>query len=205
VSEETKTPPLSADARGGASFPPFTVEFADDNCRNFTISTPPLQGVDIRGRWDTSKMASRVQGMRDLGTEATRIPTPMMGMRLRIDVRKNEAELFDPLGTTDEGKAQLARYNGVAKGIPALRKDCSAHPTVKYTLDDDQLKTLLYELLRKKESKCLIEVEGSLPTAKQIESLKGNELYDPANNSDDKPRYKKDLQAWKDRRRAVEV
>jgi hypothetical protein len=181
----------------------FVVEFADKNSSNFTITTPPLQGVDIRGRWDTSRMAQREQGMRDLGTAATRIPSPIPGARLAVDIRRAKATLFDPLQTTKEGREVLERYNAVAKGIPALRKDCKPFETLQYQLDEDQLKTLLYELLRKMDSGCLDIVEGSLPTLQELEKIPGHELYDPGNNSEDKPRYKKDLKAWRDRQRAA--
>lgn len=202
-----KQPPLKA-AREESNIGQFTVEFADDWCRNFTITTPPIAGQNIRGRWDTSRMARRPQRMRDLGNAGNRIPSPMPGAMLRVDVRRKKAVLFDPLVETDDGKKILAEYNAVIKSIPALRigdDKISGFEAIEYELSDDQLVTLLYELLRKKDSKCIDVIEGELPTAKQIESLDGHELYDPSNNSDDKPYYKKDLQAFRDRQRMAGV
>ena len=184
----------------------FTVEFGDDNCRNFCITCPPLQGQEIRGRWDTSKMASRPQGMRDLGTAGNRIPTPIPGARLAVDVRRKKCRLFDPLKETDEGRKILERYNNIAKGIPALKKDCQPFDAIEYNdLDDDTIKTILYDLKRKLVSKCVTCVDGDFPTLEQIESLKGHELYDPGNMGDEKPRYKKDLPAFKAKMRAAGV
>lgn len=191
--------------RGQSGISTFTVEFADDYCRNFTISAPPLQGADIRGRWDTARLARRPQRMRDLGTMANRIPSPIPGAMLRVDVRRKNIRLFDPLGDSEAGKKILAEYNAIAKDIPALKKDCKAFEAVEKEVDDDQLKTLLLELLRKKESDCIVVVEGELPTVAQIEKLAGHELYDPSNPGDDKPRYKKDLQKFRDRQRAAGV
>lgn len=206
----TENPPSGQPQQGrqsesarGRGIGTFTVEFADDYCRNFTVNTPPLHGVDIRGRWDTSRMARRPQRMRDMGTMANRIPSPMPGAMLEVDARRKRIKLFDPLGTTEEGKKLLAEYNAVAKDVPSLKKDCKAFDTVEHDLDDDQLKTLLFELLRKRESKCLDVVSGELPTAEQIDSLPGHELYDPGNLGEDKPRYKKDLEAWKNQRRVA--
>ena len=188
----------------------FVVEFSDDHCRNFTITTPPLAGHDVRGRWDTSKMAQRPQGMRDLGNAGNRIPSQIPGARLAVDVRRKKISLFDPLGETAAGREVLAKFNAVIKGegMQALRRgqdEFKPFPTVEFDVDDDQLKTLLFELRRKWDSKCLIMVEGELPTVQQIESLGGDELYDPSNPSDEKPRYKKDLPAWKDKMRAAGV
>ena len=198
-------PPLQDRARGRGEILPFTVEFADNNCRNFTISTPPFNGVDIRGRYDTAMMAQRPQRMRDLGTAGNRIPSPMFGARLTIDVRKRTARLFDPLGETEEGKKLLKEYNNVAATTPALKKNCGPFETIEHELHEDQLKTLLYELRRKWDSKCLLMVEGELPTVKQIDQLDGHELYDPSNDSQDKPYYKKDLQAFRDKQRMAGV
>lgn len=193
----------------------FTVEFADDWCRNFTITTPPLAGLDIRGRWDTARMARRQWpgdrrrvGMRDFGTDGNKIPSPIPGLMLAVDVRRKKVRLFDPLVESKEGKAILDDYNEIIKSIPALKQGDSkivGIEAVEYDLTDDQMKTLLLELLRKKDSKCIDMIEGDLPTAKQIEQLDGDELYDPSNVSDDKPYYKKDLQAFKDRQRAAGV
>lgn len=193
----------------------FTVEFADDWCRNFTISTPPLDGIDIRGRWDTARLARRQWpgerrrvGMRDFGTDGNKIPSPIPGAMLSVDVRRKKVRLFDPLVETYEGKAILEDYNAIIKNIPALKvgdNKITGFDAVEYDLTDDQMKTLLLELLRKKDSKCIDMIEGELPTAKMVESLDGDELYDPSNPSDDKPRYKKDLQKFRDRQRAAGV
>lgn len=204
---------MSTDNQGGGqqaqaqqqnrrSLEPFTVEFADDYCRNHTITTPPLQGLDIRGRWDTSRLAKRPQGMRNLGEEATKIPSPIPGAYLRVDPVRRTVRLFDPLSATDAGKATLEHYNKVAKGVPILRER-QPFEAIQHEVDDDQLKTLLIELHRKLASRCIDVVEGTLPSLKQIEQLSGHELYDPSNPGDDKPKYKKDLQAFKDRRASV--
>jgi hypothetical protein len=190
--------------RGRRDLDGFTVEFADDYCRNFTVTTPPLQGIDIRGRWDTSRLAKRPQGMRDLGQEAVKIPSPIPGAYLLVDIARGRIRLEDPCETTEAGKAVLEQYNKVAKGVPSLREK-SPFVALEYKVDDDQLKTLLLELHRKKESNCITMVEGELPTIKQIESLPGDELYDPSNQGEDKPRYKKDLQKFRDRQRAAGV
>jgi len=124
---------------------------------------------------------------------------------LTVDIRRRKARLFDPLAETPEGKEILKRYNAVAKNVPALRKDCSAFEAIEYTLDEDQLKTLLHDLRRKMDSNCLLLREGEFPTAAQIDQLKGHELYDPGNLGDDKPRYKKDLPAFKAKLRAAGV
>ena len=209
MSENQNTPP--ANPQGGNQrqrIEPFIVEFSDDCCRNFSFNTPPLQGLEVRGRWDVAKLAQREQGMRDLGTAGNRIPTPMPGMYLEVDVRKRRIELSDPLGTTKEGIAALERFNRVAKDFPALRKGDSpqvAHPTRPYEIDDDQMKTLLLELLRKNDAGCLIVIKGSLPTREMVLGLAGDELYDPQNTSAEKPRLKKDLDAHRDRLRAAGV
>lgn len=193
----------------------FTVEFADDWCRNFTITSPPLAGQDIRGRWDTARMARRKWdgdkrrvGTRDFGTAGNRLPSPIPGAMLAVNIRRKKIRLFDPLMESQEGKDILKDYNEVIKDIPALRNGNSeivGFDAIEYDVTDDQLKTLLIELLRKKDSKCIDLIDGELPTAKQIDSLDGHELYDPSNNSDDKPYYKKDLQVFKDRMRAAGV
>lgn len=193
----------------------FTVEFADDWSRNFCFHSPPLAGLDIRGRWDTARMGRRQWpgdrrrvGTRDFGTAGNKIPSPIPGLMLSVDVRHKKIRLFDPLLETDEGKAILADYNEIIKDIPALRvgdSKIAGMEAIEYDLNDDQLKTLLLELRRKWDSKTLDIVEGDLPSLKQIESLDGHELYDPSNPSDDKPYYKKDLQAFKDKQRAAGV
>ena len=201
---QPQQPQSGGNNRGRRDIDSFTVEFADNYCRNFTVTTPPLQGIDIRGRWDTSRLAQRPQGMRDLGQEAVKIPSPIPGAYLRVDIARGMIRLEDPCETTDAGKAALAQYNKVAKGVPSLREK-QPFEALQYKVDDDQMKTLLLELHRKKESECIVIVEGELPTIKQIENLPGDELYDPSNQGEDKPRYKKDLQKFRDRQRAAGV
>ncbi len=201
--ERTDTPPAARSQSSNGDILPFTVEFADDYCRNFTITTPPLSGSDVRGRWDTARLSRRPQRMRDLGTTGNRIPSPIPGAMLEIDVRRKHVRLFDPLKETEAGREVLAEYNRVASTTPALKKDCIGFTAVEFDVDDDQLKTLLLEILRKKDSKCIDMITGTLPTAEQVNRLPGHELYDPSNPGDDKPRYKKDLQAWKERQRGV--
>lgn len=195
--------PPAQESRGGRNYQ-FTVEFGCDYNRNFTITCPPFQGVDIRGRYDTSRMAKRPMGMRDLGSEATRIPSPIPGAMLRIDVRRSTATLFDPLAETTEGKEILRRYNELAKRVPALRQ-MSPFESLTYKLDPDQLKTLLCDLLRKLESGDITVIDGRMPELDELDNIPGHELYDPGNNSHDKPRYKKDLPSFIDKMRAAGV
>lgn len=181
--------------------PPFTVEFGDNFLSNHTINTPPFQMV-VRGAFALSKLSRRERdgkkyGAREVGTAAGRIPD-LPGAMLEINCRTKKVRLFDPLDSP-EGKEILANYNAVANAPTSqalLPKNLGPFKTVEHTLTDDQLKTLVLEIGRKLESRSCTVVEGTFPSAHDIDAMPGLELYDPQNNNSMKPYYKKDHEAW---------
>ena len=180
---------------------PFTIEFGDDFLRNHTVNTPPFQMV-LRGAFSLARLARRERDgkkydAREVGTAAGRIPD-MPGARMEINCRTREVRLFDPLDSPD-GKELLQRYESVAKSEQAqglLPKNLAPFKAVEHTLDENQLKTLVYEIGRKLTEKCCRVVAGEFPRARDIDALPGDELYDPQNTGALKPRIKKYYDAW---------
>ena len=195
-----------------ADIRPFIVEFGDNHCRNFTITTPPLNR-HVRGAFDVTRLGQRIDmgsvdgrktGQPDMSSTARRIPS-IPGIHLEIRPRERKARLYDPLAE-EPGKQVLEEYNLLAEhNREKLRGPYAAEQPVTKDLDDDQLKTLLFELLRKNESGSIRVIKGELPTREQIESLAGYELNDPGNKGSGKPRYKKDLPEWERRMQAAGV
>jgi hypothetical protein len=123
------------------------------------------------------------------------------GMYLTVSPGSKKVRVHDPLDDNDE---LLAAINKVADRAPAVRpsgQKFSAVPESVVDLDDDLLKTLLLEITRKVNHptyKCLHPVGGAMiPTEKDLEAYPGYEIFDPWSNSSEKPRYVKDVPAWR--------
>lgn len=171
---------------------PFTVEFGDVYCRNHTLNTPPFQ-TQVRGAFSLATMARRPEGMRDVGVIGMRIPD-LPGQRLSVDPSRKTARLFDPC-EEGAGKAALDRYNAVAKEAPNLPRNYGPVPAVEHKLNDDQLKTLIFEIKQKLEHGNAKLVDGTFPADGDIERLPGREMYDQWNQGR-KPRYRDQVEEW---------
>ena len=168
----------------------FTVEFGDPNNRTCVVNCLRLK---VRGSWSLAKLHARPEGGRDVGSAMTAMPD-IPGLRMTVLPRDKKAILFDPL---EEDSERLRRINSISeraraifRGAPWTFVDRSEH-----TLNDDTLKTLVMELVRKVESKCCHVVDGKLPTIEQVEGMPGRLLFDPWNNGR-KPTYVDQVEDW---------
>lgn len=194
-------PTTTAPVRPSTTLKPFTVEFGDENCRNFLISALRLK---VRGEWSIQTLSARPGGPGDPGQLAGMPAIP--GQRMELDPRKLTYRIFDPL---EGDETKLKRITEVARKsfLKSRLKggDYKPTPEAKAKLDKDKFKTLLIEIgkmvhpLSEDEADVKAKlVQGDFPTAKQIDEMEGDELYDPNNNSSQKPRYKRDSQRYLD-------
>jgi hypothetical protein len=168
----------------GSGLPSCTVEFGDDYNRVITIDS--LQQA-VRGAFSIRTLASRKEGARDVGQIMARMPD-IPGMRLTLNFRARKYILFDPL--TDDAQL-LRRINAVVKeGSILSGSEYGPCDTQERQVEDqDEWKTLVDEMCRKRDGECLKVVEGKLPTPEQLKKMPGRRLNDPWNSSPRKPRY----------------
>jgi hypothetical protein len=193
--DESKAEP-QASARierrqSAGSIAPFTVEFGDaTSSGSFSIIT--LNRFKVRGRFRRDQIHAPM-----LGEKMSQMPD-VPGIQMTVLPREKKAVAHDPLADDAD---LLAKANGVWNDSAMGRSPGGGSkpwPDTEFALDDDTLKTLCIELVRKRGSGVLSVVRGALPTEQQIEDLPGGELYDPGNsNQHGHPRYAEDVPAWR--------
>lgn len=186
--QEDGSPPAEA-----ARLETFTVEFGDVYCRNHTINCLRLS---VRGAWSITRLHQRPIGGRDIGSAMSSMPA-IPGQRLRVVPKEMRAFVEDPLAEDPE---LMEHINRVCRNARSTYKGApyTPVPTVEIQLSSDLLVTLVLELHRKAEAKCIEVVKGRLPTIEQVQKLPGRELYDPWNNGR-KPTYVDEVAGWHQR------
>jgi hypothetical protein len=171
---------------------PFTVEFGDSYNRTIAVGCLKMK---MRGHFSIAKLHANPEGGPDVGQDMSRMPE-IPGLRIVVDVSRQAALLFDPL---EDDLDKLRQINSVLKRARAasLGADATFVPRKEINLaNPDLLKTLIIELCKLvRDGKAELK-KGELPTAKQIESLPGHELYDTWNSSVMKPKYAKDAEDY---------
>lgn len=167
------------------------VEFGDDYNRTITLNTIKQP---VRGKFSLVNLAKRKEGAADYIGKMAGMPD-IPGMRLGLDFRKQKYKLYDPLARP-ENASLLKQINAVYKKGVSGGAEFGPVETQMGEMNDDQWKTLLIELVNKKEAKCLRVVDGRLPTIKQIAKMKGRRLADPWNSSKQIPTYHDELPAY---------
>ena len=168
----------------------FTIEFGDLYGRNQSINT--FRITKVRGRFSLADMHSRPEGSYPVGDGMSAMPS-VPGIHMEVDTTKKTARLYDPL--SDE-PALLRRVNAVMSDNSIGKPNIGPDEESTLQLDDDTLKSLLYELIRKQESGSIRMIAGSLPKKEEVDAMPGFELNDPWNSSGYKPKYKKDQEAY---------
>jgi hypothetical protein len=169
----------------------FTVEFGDIYCSSqFHINTLNLK---VNGRWDTAKLNERPGGMPDIGSALKGMPT-IPGNRMEVNPKARHIKIYDPVAGN---KALVDRIKrAIREGrLRNVERAAEAVPDER-TLDDDEFKTLLFELRRMKDECNSIMVVGHLPTKAEIDALPGDELFDPGWKSANYPTYKYEFKEW---------
>jgi len=169
----------------------FTVELGDGWGRNFTIRSLGYGGSNkLRGMFNKPLMHSRPGGSPAIEGKMSEIPD-IPGVHIDVDCRKKTVTLRDPL-INDQPRVDA--INRVLRKAN-LAEDHSTPTPVTHQLDDDKLKTFLFELLRMGDAVHLRE--GTIPTVAEIDAAPGFELWDPGNQSQSTPKYKKDFDAYR--------
>lgn len=170
----------------------FTVEFGDERNRSVVVSTFREK---MRGHFSMKKFYDSEAGGRDIGAAMQRVPD-IPGQFMRVIPKDRQVIVYDPW----ENKPQeWRRLNAsLADALPVRSGNYGPIPRQERTLSDDQLKTLVIELVRKCESGTARVVKGTLPSNREIESMPGRQLHDPL-NSGRKPRYQDEREAWESR------
>jgi len=185
---------------------PFVVEFGDDGNRSITIDTLRLT---VRGAWSVATLHNREEGGRDLGAVMSGMPA-IPGLRMAVDPRAGTAVLFDPLSDDEELRERITRVLNRSV-VLKTRETIKAVKDQEFELNDDQLKTLCIELVRKCTGRaCGVHgvhlsaklVKGDLPTEEQIGQMPGEELIELWNEGRH-PRYRKDVPQWEKRLEAM--
>ncbi len=201
---ETATAENRGPGRPPKGIAKFTVEFGTEKNNGFIVLRS-LKMHKARGAW----LKSHVPG---------RLPTSMgsmpdiPGSHLMVDAKNLKGMLFDPV---EKDKKFWTKYNHYVKTADRLFPDPSTygpHPQVPFEFNPDDLKTLLFELLRMAEDRRVEDfagevsgrgpmvhiIEGRLPSKADVDELGGRQIYDPASNMR-KPKYVEDLPEWLDK------
>jgi len=188
MAEETTTTSTGRSPKWN-SVDPFEVEFGDSNCRNQAINTFKIR---VRGAWSVGTLATRPEGARDIGAAMGNVPAHP-GQRLIVNPAKMVAIVYDPL---EEDEALRKKLSHALKRANRVSADITFVDKQELKLTPALCKTLCHEMLRKQTSGSITVTKGKLPSAAQLESLPGDELYDPWNSNTRKPRFKKDVEEY---------
>ena len=162
------------------------LEFGDAYGRNFSVNA--LRIRKVRGRFSVADIMGRPGGGPQLGDTMSRMPV-IPGIHLEIDSGKKVARFYDPLAD-DAGRVRT--INEVIGETTMVGGTYGPEEEKVYDLDDDMLKTLLLEMIRRRDAGAVTVIEGTLPDKDKIDKMVGHELFDPWNTSANKPKYKKD-------------
>lgn len=182
----------TTETKKGPAKAAFTVEFADENCRNMTIKTLRLK---VRGRFSLATLQAREIGGRDVGAAMSQMPE-IPGLRIRIVPKDLKIVIFDPLEKNEELVERINKVFKAARG-GATTQEYKAVERTEMDLEKqpDKFKTLICELARMKESGTIKVHDGKFPTEDEIEKMPGRELFDPGNDGR-KCRYKDEYEEW---------
>ena len=194
MADTSEQRPATAKVKG-INLPSFTVEFGDDRNRTITLNVTRQQ---VRGKFSLLNLMRGEGGARQVGEKMSGMPD-IPGIRMKVEPKELRFTLYDPLEKKPE---LLQQINGVLKRGLIVGTESTFVPKVEQLLSLDEMKSLLMELDQKRDSGCLEVVQGELPLKGELESLPGDELYDPWSSNPNKPPLKKDADAW---RRRVEV
>jgi hypothetical protein len=191
--------------RRAPNIPAFTVEFADlKNSGLMSIDTLRIR-EGMRPAWTKSNFFRKGSGA-DIGDMARMPDIP--GVRLTVDPRKSTLLIHDPLSDDKELCQQIKRVLEGGEDYITMRivgsENFRPTPDATHKLDDDELKTVMLEIARKtyapEDVRTMVAVNGShVPTEEELADFPGDELFDPWNSNEDKPRYVKDVKAWRRR------
>jgi len=172
----------------------FTVEFGDQNGRNFAVGSLSQR---VRGRFSLSEMYSR-QGGGPSPSGAMAAMPDVPGACLDVDCGEKTYKLWDPLAEP-EAVERLDQIKGVMKnaGLLGASQNLKAFkPIERKDLTDDQLITLIDEMRRMERSNQLKVKRGKLPTVEECAKHPGRVLNDLWNTSAHKPKYKDEQEAY---------
>lgn len=168
----------------------FTVEFGDAYGRNQYISSLRER---VRGRFSLSDMHARPEGCYSVG-DAMSVMPEVPGIHMEVDTNKKTARLYDPL---EDDTPRMMRVASILKNnMLGFDGQLGTAPERVVKLTDDVLKTLIAELIRRRENKSLWVKEGNLPSMEDLDKLPGHVLNDPNNSSTMKAKYKKDAREF---------
>lgn len=125
------------------------------------------------------------------------LPRNLRGMQLHVNPAECTWKVIDPLHgkeeVLDKIKQAMVRnagysINGKLKGVPPKEG----------TLDIDQMKTLVREMVQLIEAGDAEVIKGVKPEMEDVEELPGDFLLNPINLGNwNQPRYEKDVEEWK--------
>ncbi len=193
MSEETTT--VQTSKRSQQHFQ-FTVEFGDRANRMIVLQS--LSGERFRGSFAIANVPSGSHNQ-TMG----QIPN-LPGQHLAVSTRDRRITISDPL---EHDKTLLSQLRLAMRKLRSIREaEVTYVPSTERQLDEDALKTLLFELSAMIANKTATVIKGDFPTREQIEQLAGDELWDPGDTTGrPKPRYKKDERAWRNRQAGIMV
>jgi hypothetical protein len=119
-------------------------------------------GETLRGHWSHAVTGGRSvhESISQLHSVAPEIP----GIYLSLDVHARVAKRYDPLRDTEEGRQLWAKIDDVLKRFPEALGQMQPWDAAVYTeLDDNQVKTWLYEMRKLVDDGLARVVPGSMP------------------------------------------
>jgi len=169
--------------------PPFSLSFDKNN----TVRILRTLHIRIRGRYSLTNVGVGIpDGLGGLPD----IP----GQVIEVRPQEGKYEVRDPL---EDNEDLMERINVVFERIGSQQ----AKPVKRYggKLNDDEMVTLCWELYQAKAAGAVNEIEGRVPTERELKMMPGRRLYDPGNSSTFKPRYVDQVPDWINRIEPVSV
>lgn len=197
----TQDPPK----RKTTNMAPFGIQA--DHPRNSDLMIKTLTNVRLRSAFDSGKSATDAKTGQtvapvDQVLNFARFPK-MPGMELHVDPAAGTYVIRDPL--SDEPDL-LERWADAQRATQGASSDfrLRAVPTQKGTLDADQMKTLVREMVHLLEAGEAKIVKGPQPTLDAVDGMEGRYLTHPsAHVPNSLPKYEDEIPAWTERQRGI--
>jgi hypothetical protein len=145
----------------------------------------------LRGRWDAANV-SHLEPSAEL-RQLHGITNVIPGIRIQIDEKRQLIRVHDPLETTEDGKAILAKIRAFFAANKGKFEDGKATPESTDEWTKDNVKNWLYWMRRALDAGHAIKTpeSESLPSLAAIRAMPGKRIAEPFNNNtrEDDSRY----------------
>lgn len=179
-----------------ATIEPFEIEA--DHPRNMDLLIQCIPGLKLRSTLDGKKhVVDAKSGEKMISEDQIRAlgGIELPGMRLYVNPARLSYRVKDPLRGDEELCSRIEKHMR-KQGFPTVKK-VDGVETVKGTLDEHRMKSLVREMKHLVANGHAKVVQGQAPSTSQIENLPGEFLLNPgARTHWNQPTFEKDWDDW---------